>query len=233
MIISRLMTYPDQHILNSSFLLSHTYSEIEVIMNISTTVTSSLKTQVNMMKMKRKLTKVVGLSSILLLGACSTSYLPETDQSTSYNFAKVETYSVIGDEQFKNPMFSDIDRERFDAAIDISMQQHNIEEVSTEQADVLVSYFVVTKDKVKVSASGGYASNCYRCGYSYGGGVTHISTRNYVEGTLVVDIIDNKTDQSVYRSTLTKPLKSYETTQEREQAINKVVSDMMQKLPLS
>ena len=174
------------------------------------------------------------LPLVLLLGACSSNYVPETDQSSSYDFSKIETYSVIGDEQLKNPMFSDIDRARFDAAIDISMQQHNIEEVSPEQADVLVSYFVITKDKVKVNSSysGGYASSCYRCGYGYGGGVTHINTRNYVEGTLVLDIIDNDSKLSIYRSTLTKPLKSYETAEERQQAINKAVSDMMQLLPL-
>ena len=142
------------------------------------------------------------LPLVLLLGACSSNYVPETDQSSSYDFSKIETYSVIGDEQLKNPMFSDIDRARFDAAIDISMQQHNIEEVSPEQADVLVSYFVVTKDKVKVNSSysGGYASSCYRCGYGYGGGVTHINTRNYVEGTLVLDIIDNVCKLSIYLS---------------------------------
>ena len=172
------------------------------------------------------------LPLVLLLGACSSNYVPETDQSSSYDFSKIETYSVIGDEQLKNPMLSDIDRARFDAAIDISMQQHNIEEVSPEQADVLVSYFVVTKDKVKVNSSysGGYASSCYRCGYGYGGGVTHINTRNYVEGTLVLDIIDNDSKLSIYRSTLTKPLKSYETAEERQQAMNKAVSDMMQSL---
>jgi len=182
----------------------------------------------------RPISKFLVLSSVVLLGACSSSYVPETDQNSSYDFSKVETYSVIGDEQLKNPMFSDIDRERFDAAIDISMQQHDVEEVTPDKADVLVSYFVVTKDKVKVNSSysGGYANSCYRCGYGYGGGVTHISTRNYVEGTLVVDIIDRDTNRSVYRSTLTKPLKSYETTKEREQAINKVVTDMMEKLPV-
>ena len=187
----------------------------------------------NTNKIQKLSTKLITLSSVLLLGACSTSYTPATDQSSSYDFASVHTYSVIGDEQLKNPMFSDIDRERFDAAIDLSMQQHNVEEVSADKADVLVSYFVVTKDKIKVNSSygGGYASGCYRCGYT--AGVTSVSTRNYVEGTLVVDIIDNETNKSVYRSTLVKPLKSYETTQEREQAINQVVSEMMQKLPVS
>lgn len=177
---------------------------------------------------------LMALPMVLLLGACSSQYTPEIDQSSQYNFSSVQTYNVVGDEQLKNPMFSDIDRERFDAAIDISMQQKGIIETSVEQADVLVSYFVVTKDEVKVNStvSGGYASSCYRCGYGYGGGVSHISIRNYVEGTLVMDIIDNDTKRSIYRSTLTKPLKSYETTQEREKAISKVVKDMMEKLPV-
>jgi hypothetical protein len=38
-------------------------------------------------------------------------------------------------------MFSDIDLESFDAAIDISIQQNNFKKVSAEKADVLVSYF--------------------------------------------------------------------------------------------
>jgi len=220
-ILSHLSSYGREHILFTSTQVVTGGIE-EVIMKNSSKIN------------KQNTSKLIVLSSVFLLGACSTNYVPETDQSSSYDFSKVETYSVIGDEQLKNPMFSDIDRERFEAAIDISMEQRNVEEVNPDKADVLVSYFVVTKDKVKVNStySGGYASSCYRCGYAYGGGVSHISTRNYVEGTLVVDIIDNNTERSVYRSTLTKPLKSYETTKEREQAINKAVKDMMEKLPV-
>ena len=173
---------------------------------------------------------------VLLLGACSTVYTPESDKSMNYDFATVKSYHVIGDQQLKNPMFSDIDRSRLETAIDSEMQQRGKFEVGVDKADILVSYFVVTKDKVKVNSSysgGYYGGGCYRCGYGYGGGVSNISTRNYVEGTLVVDIIDNETKLSVYRSTLTKPLKSYDTVQEREQAINKVISDMIKPLPFS
>lgn len=183
-----------------------------------------------------KLSKLMLLPMVLLLGACSTVYKPDVDQSTSYDFASVKTYHVIGDQQLKNPMFSDIDRSRLDTAIDSEMQQRGKFEVDPGKADILVSYFIVTKDKIKVNSSYSgsyYGAGCYRCGYGYGSGVTHINTRDYVEGTLVVDIIDNATKRSVYRSTLIKPLKSFDTVQEREEAINKVVSDMIKPLPLS
>lgn len=76
------------------------------------------------------------------------------------------------------------------------------------KTDILISYFIVTKDKIKINASysdGHYGQGCYRCGYGYGGGGSHVSTRDYVEGTLVMDNIDNDTKLNVYRSTLTKP----------------------------
>ncbi len=184
----------------------------------------------------RKLSKLVIVPVVLLLGACSTTYTPETDQSSSYDFASVKSYHVIGDQQLRNPMFSDIDRNRLENAIDTQMQQRGKFEVDQSKADILISYFIVTKDKVKVNASysgGYYGHGCSRCGYGYGGGISHVSTRDYVEGTLVMDIIDNDTKLSVYRSMLTKPIKSFDTPQEREQAVTKVVSDMILPLPLS
>ncbi len=187
-------------------------------------------------KSVKKLSKLMVVPMVLLLGACSTTYTPETDKSSTYDFASVKSYHVIGDQQLKNPMFSDIDRNRLETAIDDQMKQRGKLEVEQSKADILVSYFIVTKDKVKVntSSSGGYYGHgCYRCGYGYGVGVTHVSTRDYVEGTLVVDIIDNDSQQSVYRSVLTKPIKSFDTAQEREQAINKMVSDMIKPLPVS
>ncbi len=78
--------------------------------------------------------------------------------------------------------------------------------VDEASADILISYFVVTKDKVKVNSSytGGYYPNS-RYGYSRGG--SHISTRNYVEGTIVIDLIDIISQNAVWRSTLTKTIK--------------------------
>lgn len=173
---------------------------------------------------------------VIMLGACSTTYTPEVDKSSQYDFASVETFNVIGDNLLRNPMISDMDRVRLDNALKTSLNELGKVEDSQGEADVLVSYFVVTKDKVKVNSTGGgayYGSGCYRCGYRYGGGVSHISTREYVEGTLVLDIIDNETKMSVYRSTLKKPLQSYDTPKERDQAIYKMVGSMIEKLPVS
>lgn len=190
------------------------------------------------MKLAQKSSTLLFLPVVLLISACSTVYTPETDHNTSYDFASIKTYHIVGDKALRNPMLSDMDRLRLGRAIDSSMQQRGKLEAAEQQADVLVSYFVVTKDKIKVNStySGGYYGGYYRGshgGSGYGAGVSNVSVRDYVEGTLVLDIIDNKTKLSVFRSTLTKPIKSHETVEEREQAINKVVDDMMLEMPSS
>lgn len=184
---------------------------------------------------KSILSKLLIVPAILLLGACSTSYTPVTDQASNYDFASITSYSIVGDDEIRNPMISDMDRTRIDNSINHTLQNKGKSDSTEAKADVLISYFIVTKDKVKVtgSYSGGYYGNsgCYRC--ASGVGLTHINTRDYVEGTIVVDVIDNSTKQSIWRSTLTKPLKDYDNSAERDQAIQQSVQNMFKDLPLS
>jgi hypothetical protein len=168
------------------------------------------------------------LPVVFVLGACSTTYTPETDQSSNYDFASVETFHVIGDDHLKNPMVSDINRVRIDDAVITAFKEQGKELDDTQSADVLISYFIVTKDKVKVNSTYSSGYGYYNRGYA---GVNHVSTRNYVEGTLVIDIIDNESQKTVWRSTLTKSLKDYDSVSEREQAINNAVKSMMNTFP--
>lgn len=185
------------------------------------------------------LDEIIDISTILpiviLLSACSTSYIPVTDQSTNYDFSTITTYNIVGDKELKNPLISDIDRVRIDKGINTTLQSRGKVQTTQSKAGVLISYFIVTKDKVKFNSmyTGGYYGNsgCYRCASNIG--VTHISTRDYVEGTIVVDIIDNSSKQSIWRSTLVKPLKEYETSKERDLAIQQSVEVMFKNLPLS
>lgn len=198
-------------------------------MNNLKTIQTNIKTKIKFVS------KFIIIPLVIMLGACSTTYTPEVDKSSQYDFASVETFNVIGDDLLRNPMISDMDRARLDSAIETSLESLGKSSDDQGNADILVSYFIVTKDKVKVNSSygGAYHAGCYRCGYRYGAGTSHVNTKDYVEGTLVLDIIDNETKKSVYRSTLVKPLKSYDSIEEREQAINKMVESMIQQLPVS
>ena len=172
---------------------------------------------------------------ILLISACSTTYTAETDQQKEYDFTTAKTFKIMGDDHLKNPMISDIDRQRINDAINDELYLNGRTPVDFDSADLLVSYFVVTKDKTKVTSSGhaphyGYHSR-YGHRYGYGYGYSHVSTRNYTEGTFVIDFIDNKSKETVWRSTLTKPIKNFKSVEERDEAIANVIKTMFNELP--
>ena len=163
------------------------------------------------------------------MGACSTTYTPETDQSSSYDFSTVKTFSVKGDDHHNASLMSDINRERINIAVTAALTTQGKQEVNIKSADILISYFIVTKDKIKVNSN--YNGSYGRFGYYGRVGVSHVDVRNYVEGTLVIDVIDNESQKIVWRSSLTKPLKHYQNNQERDDAVKKAVNSMIAQLP--
>ena len=178
--------------------------------------------------------KLLALSLALLVSACSTTYEAETDHQETYDFANAKTYFIVGDQHLKNPMVSDIDRQRLNQAIDEQLYLNGRDATDIDSADLLVSYFVITKDKTTIQSSGhspsyGYSSRYgHRYGYSYG--YSDVRSKSYTEGTFVVDIIDNKTQETVWRSTLTKPLKNYDDLAERDEAVASLIKTMFTEL---
>ena len=176
-----------------------------------------------------KLKNLLILPVILVLGACSTTYTPKTDQSSSYDFSSVRTFNVMGDSTPRHSAVSDINRERIDTAVVNTLTEHGKQIGDETSADVLVSYFVVTKDKMRVNTVNSAYNGRYRmAGYS---GIAHVSTHNYVEGTLVIDVIDNDSKKSVWRSILTTPIKNYKTPAEREQVIDNAIKAAFESFP--
>jgi hypothetical protein len=169
--------------------------------------------------------------SLILVTGCTTKPVAKTDRNEEYNFMAVQSYFIVGDEKLKNPMISDIDRDRFNEAIshEFTLQGLVLAKEKTG-ADILISYFVVTQDKMKVNSSGHSAyyghSSRYGRAYGYGYGTPNVNVKNYTEGTFVVDVIDNKTQKTVWRSTLVKPIKHYDTIEERKDAITALINTM-------
>ncbi|SES92113.1 DUF4136 domain-containing protein [Thalassotalea agarivorans] len=176
------------------------------------------------------LTKQIIVLLTLCLSACS-SYNASVDKQVGYDFSQVDSYHIVADSHDKNRMLSDIDRNRINAAIDTQSQAQGLEKVSLEKADIMIAYFLVTKDKIDVDTTySGHYGRYYGPGYA---GVSTVHTHDYVEGTLVIDFIDSKTKQSVMRSTLSKKLKQLDSAQEREEEINKVIATMFEKIKFS
>ena len=165
---------------------------------------------------------LLGLAS--LLAACASGPpKPTVDFRSDYDFGKVSTIAfyhdsgeVIGD----NPLqLSDIQRGRVNEALVFALENDGFRFVKNpKDADLLLSWHLVTQHKTDIrtyetpsAAYGGYYGrynrySAYRC-WSCAPTQTEVSVRNYTQGTFIVDMIDPKMKQSVWRGVTQSKLK--------------------------
>ena len=171
-----------------------------------------------------RLLSLLPLTAIILLAACASSPpTPTVDFKPDYNFAGVQTlafYYKSGDSSGSNPVpMSDMARNRIDLALENAFAKKGYQVVAdASTADLLISWHVVTQDKTDVRT---YQSPGMGMGYSRYGGYnrysmyncwgcmsqTEVSVQNYTEGTFIVDLIDPKLKQSVWRSLIQERIK--------------------------
>ncbi|MEW6997012.1 DUF4136 domain-containing protein [Colwelliaceae bacterium BS250] len=175
-----------------------------------------------------KLHLIIMLLLLSFVSACSTNYIVESDYKEDFDFSKVGTYYLVESDITKNIKVSELDKDRIDKAIKNEFKNKKKIPVKKEDADVLVSYFIITKDNLEVNAFNG--------GYShlggYGTGLHEVNVKQYTEGTLVIDFIDNDSKKLVWRSSVSKPLKNKGTPEQRQQIVQEVIAAMTIMMPI-
>lgn len=185
-----------------------------------------------MLELIMNIKSLIVLPVVMVLAACTSTIKPEVDYRQDYAFENIRTYSVL--EDTAKPMdavyhVSDIENDRVARALQNAMANKGLREVPKDQADILVAYQIVTKDKTQVRDYGpSVAYRCYRCFGGYAGVNNTVDVRNYTEGTIIIDMLDPKSNESVWRSMVSKPLKKHKTVEEKDQATFDGVTKMLE-----
>ncbi len=167
--------------------------------------------------------------TILLMTGCSTLET-SVDYNEKFDFTKTDSFTVLSSNKgSKNSLFND----RVINALEKNLKQKNYTKTDENNADLIFVFHSNVKDKTQLNNN--YQTIGYGR-YGYGGRagmmMSTASTYEYKEGTLVIDALDPKTQKIVWRGTASKELQDKETPQERTQAVNKVISDLMKKFPV-
>ena len=142
------------------------------------------------------LKKLHGLAALLLLLAVSgaSAQKVNTDWDHSADFSKYKTYAWI---ESKNPAKSDLTHKRIIENIEKQLAAKGFQKVA-ENADMLVVYNAGLKEQVSVQGySYGYGP------YRWGGGTTSLHKYVELQATLVIDMVDAKSQQLVWRAIAT------------------------------
>jgi hypothetical protein len=176
---------------------------------------------------KRFLAVAAALGLVAGLIACSTLTV-STDFDPAATFGQYKTFTVMPLEQFKNiPITAD----RIKMAITQALQARGLQPAA-EGADLQIQVFAKLSKETQITSTGtgGYGGWGYR-GWGYGGGMSTTTVQDVSVGTLVVDLVDAKTNKPVWRGMASDTLEPKSTGEQKQEKLNYAMTKMFEKYP--
>lgn len=179
------------------------------------------------------------LATAAVLNACggipvSTDYNPDWQLKTPSSYAWLARPGrVVSDTLVDN----DLVARRIQRAVNEQLDARGLNNAASEQqADLLVTYHVGEEEKMDVST---FRSNfgyypCWRCygpGYYGAGFDSDVWVSYYTQGKLVIDLIDAKTKELVWRGIANRRVPSFKTPVERDAYIRETVAAIFKNFP--
>lgn len=177
----------------------------------------------------KKLSLFVLPAAAALLAACASKPTIRSNVDPAADFSSYRTFAYLDETGGRAPTYDSFTARYLKLAIDREMQSRGIQKSSEPQ--LLVNLHVQTKDKVKVTDTGGsYGYYGYRSGlYGWDTGVsTHVD--NYTEGTLNVDVVDSAAKRLVWEGIAIGRI-SDKSLDNPQPAIDAVVKQVFERFP--
>jgi hypothetical protein len=179
------------------------------------------------------------VAGVTLLAGCGSGIELNSDFDQQLDFTQFKTFQWVpskaadGSGQGAQQM-SGLIEERIKNAVIDQLTQKGMQSV-TSDPDVYVVYHAGTQDKVDVTdygySYGGYGRYGGVYGGPYGAGGGGISTYNYTEGTLIIDIFDASNKQLAWRGSGTDVIADNPSPEQLTENINKAVAAIMSQYP--
>ncbi len=174
------------------------------------------------------------LMMVLALG-CASSIDIKHDYDKSQDFSALKTYDwfpqptiIPGDARTAQER-SGLVAKRIKDAVDSELRAKGLKKDSRNPNFLIVKHLGFD-DKINVTDYG-YSYGAY--GHYYGGawGGRTIDVYQYTEGTLILDFIDTKTKQLIWRGAATGTVDPDRPREEREKRLNKAIAKILAKFP--
>jgi hypothetical protein len=181
--------------------------------------------------------KFVSLAIIVVAIAfswsCGPSLKVNSDYDKNVNFSQYKTFALYRSDSIHDAI-SQLNQNRIITAIRNEMTKKGFQETA-QNPDLLVNTVAIFKDRVSVSSTSNYYGygGVYRPYYAgYGGsgmGTTTYDTRHYKDGSLIIDVIDAKSNnllwQGIGNKEIDGPAKNPDTN------IPKAINSIMASFP--
>lgn len=173
----------------------------------------------------------------MMVTGCGSTVSVTNDYDKSIDFNKYKTFSFY---HLKTTgVISQLNADRVVKAIILEMKGKGYVEVK-DNPDLLINAVTVLQEKESVTVSstnyygygGYYRPYGYGYGYGYGYPVANsaaVNTYNYKDGTIMVDILDAKTEKLIWEGTGTSEITT--KVEDPERAIGYAISKILASYP--
>ncbi|WP_350978644.1 DUF4136 domain-containing protein [Shewanella sp. AC34-MNA-CIBAN-0136] len=173
-------------------------------------------------------------AAVLALSACST-LKSTSDFDPSVSFEQYKTYSWVEKKNEDAGYHLDgLMDQRVRAAVETQLSQKGISKADKQNADLLVNYITKVDKKINIdtfNSNFGY-NPYYGPRWGFGGSIhSETTVREYDVGTLMVDLVDNKTGKLIWRGTVADTVREQSTPEERINTINQAIGTVMMNYP--
>lgn len=184
----------------------------------------------------------IGLFSLLIavisLSGCATKPYVATDYEAGYNFAALKSFSVKTAKQDtkENILISPFTLNHIHALVntELSKRYQSVSEASAP--DFYVTYHVVMEEKLEPNAYDQmYGFGFWGRGYRYPSSMFYrpldSGVRVYNQGSLIIDMVDAKTQQPIWRGVSEKRLNKGYNPQKQREILTTAVLEVLAQFP--
>jgi len=166
--------------------------------------------------------------NVFLIVACSTisvktDYNPRVDFSAYKTYKWVDFTKMKNDQLAKNPLL----RSRIIFAIDQELKKKGFLLSETDDVDFIIVVHGTTEERMNVSNWAGVYRYDPWWG-SYGG---HVDVSYYEQGSLVIDVVETKEEDLIWRGLGTSVVKDYSDPESMQDAANEFVARVLKDFP--
>ncbi|MEC7273659.1 MAG: DUF4136 domain-containing protein [Verrucomicrobiota bacterium] len=166
----------------------------------------------------------------MLFSGCVSHKTIDYDRAAVAKFGNYLCFSIESREtrsDFQDLLLSPIVDRRIEKAIKLTLLDKGFSD-SCPAIDFRVTFGTLSKTKTRAINVSVNTSPFWRQSHLRFGGYSHVDLEQYEEGTFVIDIIDQLTNQLVWRGSYTKPLGWDAPTSEE---IHTIVEEILEAFP--
>lgn len=165
------------------------------------------------------------------LASCAPAITVKYDYDPKVNVRQFSTYRIEADRQRNaDPIVgSNLNQRRIADALDLSLKERGYKPVTQGEADLVVRFFMDSKDKQQIQSNNMYSPYSWW----YGGMNNGVYSRQYEENRVVINVIDARTNDIVWQGWATGQINNKNKERDRDQAFRETVAAIMKQFPES